>query len=464
MSFGRIRALQSESFRHAAIYAALFAVSMTVLLALVYVTIDQAFKSDLLRAANDDLTSIHKAYIAGLPRKKGIHEAKEMIEDRLLAPDDMDRFLLQSDPRTRLAGNMPPMKPRVGEFHLHYPLHGAIRDVLGHGDFLAPNLYAFVGRDTADARAAEWAILRDFAWFLAGSVILAALSGLILGRSFLRRIDVISDTCRSIMAGHLGERIPAGVKNTELDRLSATINSMLDRIQALMDSLKQVSNDIAHDMRTPLSHLRLGLERARNTPQTQEQYSATIESAIAEADQVLEMFSALLRIAELEASARHLGFQDVDLSALTARAHDMYRPVMDDAGHPFVIEAQPSVSVPGDPALLLQLITNLLDNANIHTPPETPISISVANGRDGAVITVSDHGPGIPAEDRERVFRRFYRREQSRTSPGSGLGLSLVSVIAELHGATVELADNAPGLRIMVKFPAIAAETGTKAA
>jgi signal transduction histidine kinase len=462
MSFGRIRALQSESFRHAAIYAALFAVTMIILLALVYVTMDQAFKNDLLRAANDDLTSIRKAYVAGLPRKKGIHEAKEMIEDRLLAPDDMDRFLLQSDPRTWLAGNMPAMNPQVGEFHLRYPLNGTIHDVIGHGEFLSGNLYAFVGRDTAEAAAAEWAILRDFSWMLVGSVILAALSGLILGRSFLRRIDTISDTCRSIMAGRLGERIPAGLRNTELDRLSATINSMLDRIQVLMNSLKQVSNDIAHDMRTPLSHLRLGLERARS--QTSEQYSATIESAIAEADQVLEMFAALLRIAELEASARHVGFQNIDLVALLNKAHDMYKPVMDDAGHPFEIEARSTAIVCGDPALLLQMITNLLDNANIHTPAGTPISISAAYGQSGPVITVSDEGPGIPAEDREKVFRRFYRREQSRTSPGSGLGLSLVSVIAELHGAVVELADNAPGLRITVKFPAIVPASSIKVA
>jgi signal transduction histidine kinase len=453
MSFARTRPFQSESFRHAAIYAGLFAVSMIVLTALVYVTMDRAFRADLLRASTDDLTSIQKAYVAGLPRHRGVHEAREMIEDRMLAPDDQDRFLLQSGASERLEGNMAPMTPRSGVFSLNEKINGVTHEILGRGVLLAPGVYAFVGRDTAGARATEQQVLRDFAWILLGSILLAAVSGLVLARSFLRRIDAISGTCRSIMAGRLGERIPAGKGKTELERLAQTINGMLDRIQVLMESLKQVSNDIAHDMRTPLAHLRYSLERAKNGTATPEQYRAAIQSAIAESDQLLEMFAALLRIAQIEAGAQRDGFEQVELGQVLRRAYDIYKPVMEEGARPFAIEAQEGARAAGDPQLLLQMVANLLDNAAAHTPAGTPVRALVKTDAGGSAIIVADEGPGIPVEDREKIFRRFYRREQSRTSPGSGLGLSLVAVIAGLHGAQIQTEDNAPGFRVAIRFP-----------
>jgi len=439
-------------------YAGLFAISMIVLTALVYVTMDRAFKADLMRASNDDLTSIQKAYVAGLPRGKGVHEAREMIEDRMLAPDDKDRFLLQYGLSERLAGNMPAMEPHSGVFTLYYPRDKAsgsqaTQEILGHGIFLAPNLYAFVGRDTFGARVTEQEVLREFGWILLTSILLASVSGLLLGRSFLRRIDAISDTCRSIMAGRLDERIPVNGGKTELERLAATINGMLDRIEVLMDSLKQVSNDIAHDMRTPLAHLRYSLERTKIGASTPEQYRAAIEAAIAESDHLLEMFAALLRIAQIEAGARRDGFRQVELGQVLRRAYDIYKPVMDDGAHPFEIEAHDALHISGDPQLLLQMVSNLLDNAAAHTPSGTPVRAEAISDEGRPAIIVADKGHGVPQEDREKVFRRFYRREQSRTSPGSGLGLSLVAVIAGLHGADIQVSDNAPGFRLAIRFP-----------
>lgn len=446
--------LQSESFRHAALYAGLFAVSMIVLIAVIYTTMDNSFRGSLLRASNDDLQSIQKAYAAGLPRGKGVHEAKEMIEDRMLAPDETDRFLLQSASGKRLAGNMPPMAPHAGTFDLHYPEQdGKVHDVLGSGAFLSRDVYAYVGRDRQEAQQTELSVLKDFAGIFLGSIFLAALSGLFLGRNFLARIDRISATCHSIMAGRLGERIPAGDSQTELGRLATTINGMLDRIQTLMQSLEQVTNDIAHDMRTPLTHLRHSLERAHKAGATREQYAAAVENALHETDQLLEMFAALLRIAEIEAGARRDGFVAVDLGKLLDRAFEMYRPVMHDEHRPFRVDAASGLAVRGDPRLLLQMISNLLDNASIHTPRGAAVTLRahLAEGRPTLVVT--DAGPGISPEDREKVFRRFYRREQSRTSPGSGLGLSLVAVIAALHEATVRLEDGNPGLRVVIRFP-----------
>ena len=452
MSFARTRLFQSESFRHAALYAALFAVSMIALIALVYVTMNRSFEASLLRASNDDLLSIHKAYVSGLPRKKGIHEAKEMIDDRMLAPDPADRFLLQSGSDLRLAGNMQAMTPRIGVFHLYSYASDGRHDVIGRGDFVSPNLYAFVGRDTFEAKETEEQVLRDFALIFVCSILLASLTGLMLARNFLRRIDTISDTCGSIMAGRLGERIPVGKGKTELERLADTINGMLNRIQALMESLKQVSNDIAHDMRTPLAHLRFSLERGRNNSRTQEEYAATIEAAISSSDQLLDIFAALLRIAEIEAGARRQAFQDIDLQQQLRRIYDIYRPAMDDSDHPFELDAREAAFVQGDPQLLLQMISNLLDNAINYTPAGSAVNLRLLAGNQDIMIEVADKGSGIPPEDREKIFRRFYRGEESRTSSGSGLGLALVSVIAELHGAQIEVLDNRPGARFLIRF------------
>lgn len=455
MSSARNRLFQNESFRHTAIYAALFVGSMAVLIGAVYFIMHDAFEAELLRASGDDLLAIQKAYVSGLPRGKGVHEAKEMIEDRMLAPDDADRFLLQRGAHTKLAGNLPAMTPNIGVSYLRYApsSHAHAQIILGKGALLSGDLYAFVGRDTHAADETENRVLRASGLVLLASLVLASGSGLLLSRSFLRRIDVITDTCRAIMAGRLGDRIPEAGKNNELERLSTTINGMLDRIQALMESLHQVSTDIAHDLRTPLTHLRYRLEQARTGSTTAAQYASALDEAIADSDQLLTIFSALLRIAQIEAGARQSGFRDVDLSKLLQRAADLYRPVMDDTGHPFELELPSRPIVRGDPELLLQLVTNLFDNAITHTPPTTAIRASVANVEDSAILVVADSGPGIPVEDREKVFRRFYRREQSRTSPGSGLGLALVSAIAELHGARIELTDNVPGLRVSVRFP-----------
>ncbi len=455
----RTRLFQSESFRHTAIYTALFVGSMAVLVAIVYLIMHRAFEADLLRASSDDLLAIQKAYVSGLPRGKGVHEAREMIEDRMLAPDAADRFLLQNGRGIKIAGNLPPMVPKSGVSYLRYPSQlragrpGDGHVILGRGALLSPDLYAFVGRDTQAARETESSVLRAFGLVLLASLMMASGSGLLLSRSFLYRIDIINDTCRAIMAGRLGDRIPIAGKKSELERLAATINGMLDRIQVLMESLRQVTTDIAHDMRTPLTYLRYRLEQARSDSTSMAEYASALEGAIANTDQLLTIFSALLRIAQIEAGARQAAFREVDLSQLLRKASDIYKPVMEDAAHPFEVNLAGSPRVLGDQELLLQMIANLLDNAITHTPQGTLVCASVSKDDAGTLVVVADAGPGIPSEDREKVFRRFYRREQSRTSPGSGLGLSLVSAIADLHGANINLDDNAPGLRVIVRFP-----------
>lgn len=455
----RNRVFQTESFRLAAIYAGLFLGSMAVLIVLVYLIVGHALEAGLLQDSNDDLASIRKAYTAELSKKpsRAVHEATEMIDDRLLAADNDDVFLLQDKNGKRIAGNLPAMTPKIGisRFTTTKDLGDASarqRLILGHGEFLAPGLYTFVGRDMHEAKEAENNVLRAFGLVLFASLVVASAGGLLLSRSFLRRVDAITGTCRAIMAGRLGDRIPMRGTRNELDRLAATINDMLDRIGALMESLRQVSNDIAHDLRTPLAHLRYRLERVRIEAATAEDYAAAVEGAIVDADELLAMFAALLRIAQIEAGARHAGIDEVDLLPLLVRVGDLYKPVMDDAGHPFETLLSPCTPVRGDPQLLLQLFANLLDNAVHHTPAGTPITLTADMDGNRPTVVVADEGPGIPPDDRQKVFRRFFRCEQSRTTPGSGLGLALVSAIADLHGADISLRDNAPGLRVVTKF------------
>jgi signal transduction histidine kinase len=227
---------------------------------------------------------------------------------------------------------------------------------------------------------------------------------------------------------------------------------MLDRIQALMESLKQVSNDIAHALRTPLGRLRQKLEIAQADAQPGSKCERGVEAAVAEADNILETFSALLRIAQLEAATRTAGFREVDLSGLFEQVAEAYASVADDQGKAIAASIAPSVIAWGDKDLLTEMLANLLDNAITHTPQGARIEVSLSNGAGRAIATVADDGLGIPSAERGRVFDRFYRLERSIRTPGSGLGLSLVAAVADLHGVELSVEDNAPGLRLTMIF------------
>ncbi|MBI3435683.1 MAG: HAMP domain-containing histidine kinase [Proteobacteria bacterium] len=221
-----------------------------------------------------------------------------------------------------------------------------------------------------------------------------------------------------------------------------------------MESLRQVSNDIAHDLRTPLARLRQRLEAMRDHPPTPAIGRAAIEIAIAETDGILDTFSALLRIAQIEAGARKSGFGDVDMSAVFETVIDAVAPAAEDAGKQFVGRVDMGIVVRGDRDLLTQMLANLVDNAIRHTPRGARIDVGLTLGDDGAVGVVADDGDGVPRPERERIFRRFHRLERSRSTPGSGLGLSLVAAIAALHAIDIDVMDNSPGLRVALKLPA----------
>jgi signal transduction histidine kinase len=291
-------------------------------------------------------------------------------------------------------------------------------------------------------------ILRTFGWVALGTCGFALLAGLFLGRQFMARVDAITLTCEGIIAGRLNERIPVHGRGDEWDRLARAINQMLDRISTLLENLQQVSSDVAHDLRTPLTRLRNRLEDGLAKLQRPEDYSGVIARAIGDTDQLLSMFCAVLRISQVEAGTRVQSFATVDLSDILERVYELYLPAAEDSLHPLSRNLRPGVSIWGDEELLMQLFSNLLENAIRHTPPGASIRVELTATRDQVVASVIDNGSGVPAEDRDKVVRRFYRGSASRSSEGHGLGLSLAVAIAQLHSANLELGDANPGLRV----------------
>jgi signal transduction histidine kinase len=282
------------------------------------------------------------------------------------------------------------------------------------------------------------------AWAPPVVALAAAVVALLLGfgaaRALERRLAGIGEAARGVMDGDLARRLPDAGRGDELDRLVGTVNALLARIEALVAAQRQVTDDIAHDLRTPLSRLRQLLEAAlaaRRDPAADE---AMLAAALEELDGVLATFAALLRIARAESGAPRAGFAPVDLSALVAAVAETYGAVAEEAGKRLVVEVAPGVTLPGDAALLRQAVANLLDNALLHGGRSVTLRL-----RDGPLVEVADDGPGIPVEEREAVTRRFHRLEASRTTPGTGLGLALVAATARLHGGALRIEDGPGG-------------------
>ena len=444
----RIRAFHTEGFRIAAIFVAIFALSIAALTIPTIVIVNGEFRDQIVQFANADIAAVKDGY-----RTNGEAEAKEVIGQRMSAPDASDFFLLERG-GVSLAGNLKPMPPQTGILTLPYPGNARGHAILGVGIFLAPGLYVFSGSDLYRARLTQRRILATLSWVFGGALILALAGGMLVSRSFLRRTDVIVRTCRTIMAGNLTTRIPVRGTQDELDRLSETINAMLDRIAALMNNVTQVTNDIAHDLRTPVTHLRHRLERARERAVTTEDYDKALETAIAASDDILALFTALLRIAQIEAGARRAAFAPLELSALLSHLRELFAPVAEDSGHALQFTLEEPLQISGDRELLTQLFSNLIENAIIHTPAGTLVSVTLTREGDDAMVCVSDNGPGVPENEHQKLFQRFHRREASRTRPGYGLGLALVSAIADLHSARLRIETTQPrGLAIALRLP-----------
>jgi len=313
-----------------------------------------------------------------------------------------------------------------------------------------------VGRDNSRFRPLE----ALFLYGLAGAVGILALAGVVGGllirRALLSEVHRIRQTTCAIVDGDFARRLPARGGSDELDLLAQTVNRMLDQIEQLVHGVRNVSNAIAHDLRTPLAELRARLEELSVSRPDAATTFAQIEAAVADVDRVIEIFNALLRLAEIDTGARRSGFVPVDVVALASDVAEFYQPVAELRGVNLAFESDGAPAVAGDPLLLSQAISNLIENALKYGVRDDSIAIA-ARRTDGVVeIAVSDHGPGIPDAEKQKVTERFYRGDASRGTPGVGLGLSLVAAVARLHGGRLELTDNHPGLRATLILTATA--------
>jgi signal transduction histidine kinase len=361
-------------------------------------------------------------------------------------------YLLQDSAGSVIAGNMPTLDPKPGiREWSKAPGVPRPRDRAVRGKGVAVDgCYLFVGWSTHQLREMQKMVTRSFMWGLTASVALALVGGVLAGRRIMRKIESVSETTRDIVAGDLTRRVRGTSAGDEFDHLAASINSMLDRIQSLMGELQQVTTDIAHDLRTPLSRLRQRLESVQRPDAAAAELRTAVGGTIGEIDVILGIFSALLRIAQIESGARRSGFSAVDLNELLGTVAELYRSSAEEKRQAFFVSVDDNLHVRGDRELLLQLFANLVDNAMKHSPPESTISISASHEAGLARIVIADNGPGIPAHLHAKVLQRFFRLESSRTTQGSGLGLSLAHAIVKLHEATLELWDDQPGLRVTV--------------
>jgi len=448
------RIFRTTSFRLTLLYAALFGVSVAVLFAIIYWATAGAMSQGLDAAVETELAALRDEY-----RAAGERAVVAVIARRESPARRVRMSYLFDDARGRhLAGDLPPGSWHEGWYEIPVPesprqeehVEGASMRIKGMrlpgGHLLA------VGQDTERLRETRELIVAAFGWAIVVTIVLALLGGAAISSAFLRRVEAIERTSRRIMDGDLSLRVPLQGTDDELDRLAAGLNRMLDRIQALMEDLRQVSNDIAHDLRTPLSRLRQRLESVQATARTADDYAAAVEAAVADVDGILGTFSALLRIAQIESGARRAGFIKIDLSELFSDIADAYGPVAEDNGQTLDAAVTPGISARGDRDLLAQMLANLVENALRYSPSGSTIRLCLEDTAQGPIGAVADSGPGIPESEREKVFQRFYRLDASRSTPGNGLGLSLVKAVAHLHGIEVRLTDNEPGLKVALKF------------
>jgi len=379
-------------------------------------------------------------------------------------------YYLGSNEGLQIAGNVSNFPVNVlrdqGVFSFNYDRGGFDEDgtdttrgfAVVRSLILDSGLRLIVGRDVVERRGFTVIVFQGFLLAVAGILIFSILAGVITARRVLTRIDAINATSAKIMTGNLSERIKVTKRNDEFDGLAENLNAMLDRIEALLQGLKEVTDNVAHDLKTPLTRLRSKAEAALREGASTDTQRQALEVTLTESDKLIRTFNALLMIARAEAGAPSGAFADVDVSEVARDVAELYEPAAEEAGMTLETQIAPSVHLRANRELIGQALVNLVENAlKYYEPAEGKagrISLSVSEDKGRVMVAVADNGPGIPPEDRPRVTERFVRLEKSRTEEGSGLGLSLVAAVAKLHRGELKLEDNGPGLRAVLDLPA----------
>lgn len=437
--------LRSTSLRLAVFYTLGFALSVVLLGALTLYSTRAA-----LSVQFDSRIQAEAAALTQEFKTEGLDGVLQAVRERDRTPGALDYGLIAPD-GVPLAGRFSKTVSQAGWATIRAPQRdGEVEPLRALTTVLPGGYRLIIGDDRERIEALDLVVLKGFAGALAGVVILGVAGGIAFSRDVHRRLSAISGTAEAIIDGDLTRRVPARGSSDDIDRLAHTFNRMLDRIGALMESLRQVSNDVAHDLRTPLTRLRQRLETAQAS---EGERAEAIDGALRDLDSILETFAALLRIAQIEGGARRAGFRQVRLRELSATVVDAFAPSAEEAGQSLLLEPGEDLVIEGDAELLAQMLVNLIENALRHTGEGAKIRVGVGRIDRAPALWVVDDGPGVPEGEHARLFDRFYRLERSRSAPGSGLGLALVAAVAKLHEAAVRLSDAGPGLRAEVIFP-----------
>lgn len=445
--------MRSAAFRFALLLAAVFAIGAAALLVIVQHQIGR-YAAEATNGGLKAESAVLAGEYAQLVRQ-GLINA--MVRHAGVSRDAQYRYLLLGGDDAHLFGDLPRTVARNGwsSVDVTEPARepgGPTRETFTTlGKPLPGGLTLIVGTDNYDVQRMRARLSRFTLLSGLGIALFALLGGYLTGRLFLRRLDRVNRAVDRIVEGDRAERLPTIGFGPEFDELSHNLNRMLDRNAAAMEALRQVSTDIAHDLRTPLSRLHQRLEQMQDSPVVE---PAMIDDALAQTAGILSTFQALLRIGSLEGGVGRKRFTRVDLSELMDRIHQAYAPVAEDAGQSYLADHEQGVVVEGDGELLAQLFTNLVENAIVHTPAGSTITSRLFIAGGVPVAELCDTGPGIPPGERVNVFRRFYRLDASRNTEGSGLGLALVAAIAALHAAECSILDREVGLAVRIAFPA----------
>lgn len=446
------RIFRTTSFRLAAVFAVIFTLSVVLLGQAVFWIVESALERHIAARIDAELSYLESEFQAD-----GLTELVKEVEERMQSFVHGSRleYVVIDAQGNRLAGTLPAAPDQIGWSDVAYPGDDRNPDgvrVRVHAVTLAGGIRLAVGDDLGMIQDTNKAIFDTLGWVLLAIILVSLVSGFLLSLRFLRKVDAVTRTAEAIVGGDLNQRIPLHGTNDEFDRLSSALNRMLDHIGELMGNLRQVSNDIAHDLRTPLTRLRQKLDAVRVLVVLDPAQKASIDSAIAETDEIIETFSALLRISQIEAGSRRAGFREVNLTDVFETVADTFGAAAEAEGKDLIANIEPGISILGDRELLTQMLANLIENAIRHTPHGTHIEIALIHAASEIVGYITDDGLGVPAHEREHIFLRLYRLDRSRTTPGSGLGLALVAAVASLHDVELSTTDNLPGLRITMKF------------
>jgi signal transduction histidine kinase len=475
-AFGKL--IRTTAFRLTLVYLLLFALFAASLLAYFAWNTRRLITEQITTTVNAEASEINEIY-----QRRGLRGLAFTIGNRAMRPG-ANLYLITTPTGQAIGGNVGSLAPGVmatsGWSETAYRRldenDNADHRALVKVTELTNGFRLLIGRDLDERRRLFGIVAKAAQWSLLVVIVLGIGGGIFVSRRVLQRIDAMTGTTQRIMAGDLSGRLPVGRSGDELDRLAENLNAMLERIEALMNGLKEVSDNIAHDLKTPLTRLRNRAEEALARSGSEAEYRAALERTIEESDGLIRTFNALLMIARAESGQARGNMDDFDAADVARGIHELYEPLAEDDGMTLRVKTAPA-RLHGNRELISQALANLVENAIKYGKPNPavqPLRADAGGGReiliesrregDAVLLSVTDHGPGIPEGDRKHAVERFVRLEASRTLPGSGLGLSLASAVATLHGGELRLGDSHPGLVATLAIPALAGSSDRLAA